>query len=77
MTGFQKRTPESMRGRLFGVVGSITMALMPIGTAVGSVVNDLWPGHVREILTAGFVLMLIVTVAVFPSKKVREYMSWE
>jgi hypothetical protein len=39
MTGFQKRTPETLRGRLFGAVGTVAMALMPIGTAVGRGVN--------------------------------------
>jgi DHA3 family macrolide efflux protein-like MFS transporter len=77
ITGFQKRTPESLRGRLFGVIGSLTIALMPIGTALGSVANDLWPGHVREILTASFILMLAATVVVFPNKNLRKYMSWE
>jgi hypothetical protein len=41
------------------------------------VVNDLWRGHVREILTASFVLMLAVTLAVFPNRKVRSYMAWD
>lgn len=41
-TWLQSEVPDSLRGRVFGVLGSVFPALEPVGTMVGSAIASLW-----------------------------------
>ena len=58
----QKRTPPSVRGRVFGLLTMIRHGLTPLGMAVFGLLIDVWDGHTADVLfwtgTAGLVTIL-------------------
>jgi MFS family permease len=60
----QGLTPPEMRGKLFGLVGSFAGALIPLGTAIGGVLGDLFPIQLvvpvtGAIATVGFLPLIL------------------
>ncbi|MFP4376559.1 MAG: hypothetical protein ACLFP4_05905, partial [Spirochaetales bacterium] len=75
LSTLQGLTPANMRGKVFGLLGSFTGGLIPLGTATGGILGDLFP-----ITTVVPVTGIIATVGFLPlvlSKRVARAYAGE
>lgn len=65
----QKTTPDHMRGRVFGVISSITMAITPLGMILSGLLLDTIPVYILPV-TSG-VSIIAITVIMARNKNLR------
>jgi MFS family permease len=75
MTMIQSATPAELRGRVMGLLVTLTAGLMPIGMALGGVIGDLTGKNVPAILTASAVLALLVTAGAAARRDCRRFLA--
>ena len=74
-TILQLRTKSSIRGRVFGVVGTLAGALTPIAMAFSGVMADLTNKNIPLIYSVSGTIMIIITIVVWFSKDIRTFLT--
>ncbi len=77
MTILQQSTPSAIRGRVFGLVGTITMGLSPIAVGLSGVVADLTGQNIPLIYVFGGAITFIFTLAISFSVEYRRFLAFE
>ncbi|HEV2856563.1 MAG TPA: MFS transporter [Thermoanaerobaculia bacterium] len=76
MTMAQGTTPPELRGRVMGLVTTLSGGLVPIGMALGGIVGDLTGKNVPLIYSVCGALTVIVILATCLRADTREYLAW-
>ena len=76
-TILQLTTPSQIRGRVFGVLGTISGGLMPIGMGLAGVVADLANQNIPAILLVCGFLVAVCTILVSFSREFRSFLAYE
>ena len=74
-TMIQRTTPSEMLGRVMGLLGTLSMGLMPIGMALGGVVGDLTGKNVPLVLGVSAGLALLISIALGSRRPLREFLA--
>jgi MFS family permease len=77
MTILQQSTPSAIRGRVFGLVGTITGGLAPIAMGLSGVVADLTGQNIPLIYISGGAITFILTLAISFSGQYRRFLAFE
>jgi len=77
VTILQITTPSEIRGRIFGVLATITSGLIPVGIALTGVVTDLLDQNVMFIFAICGGMTALCTVIVSANGAFREYLAFE
>ena len=75
MTIVQTTTPPELRGRVLGLVTTLTAALTPLGMATGGIVGDLTSKDVPLIYTSCGVLSFCFTLVAIGRRSTLEFLS--
>jgi MFS family permease len=75
MTMLQVATPDEVRGRVIGVVLTMSAGLMPLGMAVGGVVGDLTGKNVPLVYAVCGLCALLVTVVLGVRRDLRDFLA--
>lgn len=67
-TILQRATPKNFRGRVFGIIGTISGGLMPLGMGLTGIITDLLNKNVPLIFSSSSMMLFIVSVFVFFNK---------
>jgi len=73
----QATTPSEIRGRVFGLLATISGAITPIAMGVTGPLADLTGQNIPLIYVACGVIMLILSVLVCSSRAMRRYLAYE
>ena len=77
MTILQITTPSEIRGRVFGLLGTLSMGLMPIGLGLAGVVAD-WTNHNIPLIFAFCGVVIVLAAVIFSSQReFRSFLSYE
>ena len=74
-TILQLRTRSSIRGRVFGVVGTLAGALTPIAMAFSGIVADLTNKNIPLIYSTSGIIMITITIIVWFNKDIRKFLT--
>lgn len=77
VTIIQLTTPSEIRGRVFGLIGTIAGGLVPIGMGLAGVIADLTGRNIPLIYIACGVISGILTLLVSMSRDFRNYLAYE
>jgi hypothetical protein len=77
MTILQITTPSEIRGRVFGLLGTIAAGLMPVGMGLAGVVADMTGNNIPAIFMACGAIVSIVTIIIAMGREFREYLAFE
>lgn len=77
VTVFQVSTPSAIRGRVLGLASTMSMAVAPIGMALGGVVGDLTGKNVPLIYAVCGGLVALTALVLGTREGLRDYLSWE
>ena len=77
MTVFQLTTPTEIRGRVFGVMGTMTGGLVPISIGLAGIVLDLLDKNVLLIYLFCGTMVFLVAVALGFNKNYRDFLATE
>ena len=69
----QLAVPQSARGKVMGLVETLSGGLTPIGMAVGGLLGEFLP--LRLVISGGFIMMGVVILPLLLTKGVREFFS--
>jgi len=73
----QLTTPGLIRGRVFGLLGTISGSVMPIAAGLSGVVADLTGRNIPLIYLACSAGLMLLSVAVVLNRNVREFLAYE
>ena len=74
-TMIQASTPTELRGRVMGLLGTLSGGLVPLGLAVGGVVGDLTGKNVPLVVVACCSIALVVTLLLGFRRPCREFLA--
>ena len=74
-TILQTTTPSEIRGRVFGLLGTLALGLAPIGMGLAGPVADLTGQKIPLIFVACGLLMVAFTLAVATDRDFRAYLA--
>lgn len=77
MTILQVTTPGSMRGRVFGLLGTLSGGLAPIAMGLAGVVADLLDHNIRLIFVSCGIFMLAFSIILTANRNFRNFISYE
>lgn len=77
ITILQITTPSEMRGRLFGLLGTISGSLAPVAMGLAGVVADLVNQNIPLIYLACGAIMTVLSLALLLNREVRQFLSYE
>jgi len=77
ITIMQVTTPSEIRGRVFGVLGTISGGLMPIGMALAGVIADIAQQNIPAIFAACGLITAACTLLVSTSRDFREFLAFK
>ena len=72
-TTVQSVTPKEMRGKVFGLMGSISGALLPLSYAFGGILADLYDLQLLAVVT--YVGIMLLVVVLYFNKPIKELFS--
>jgi len=76
-TTFQLRVPSEMRGRVFGLLGTISGGLAPIAMGLAGVIADLTDQNVAGIFIGCGLLAAAISAIMVGNKSLREFLAYE
>lgn len=71
----QTATPGEMRGRVMGLLGTLSGGLMPLGMVLGGIVGDLTGKNFPAIVLVSAGIALLVTISLGASRASREFLA--
>jgi len=74
-TIMQISTSQEIRGRVFGFIGTITGALIPLGMGLTGVLTDLAGKNIPLIYSISGIVLIIISLYVFFSKEIRKFLA--
>ncbi|MCB0752351.1 MAG: hypothetical protein KDC52_12830, partial [Ignavibacteriae bacterium] len=74
-TILQITTESNMRGRIFGFIGTISGALIPIGMGVAGFVADLTNKNIPVIYIGSGIFILLISLYIVGSKDIRDFLA--
>ncbi|MCB9210958.1 MAG: MFS transporter [Ignavibacteriales bacterium] len=74
-TILQITTESNMRGRIFGFIGTISGALIPIGMGVAGFIADLTNKNIPVIYIGSGIFILIISLYIVGSKDIRDFLA--
>lgn len=77
VTILQLTTPTEIRGRVFGLLGTLGMALMPLAMGLSGLVADLMNQDLRTLFVACGVISVVLSLAVCFSGAFRTFLAYE
>jgi MFS family permease len=75
MAVLQMTTPQNMRGKVFGFIGTVAGGLTPLAMVLGGVLAEFI--SIRVIISASFVLTLLFFAALAFSPAIRRYVNFD
>lgn len=75
ITMIQRATPETMLGRVMGVIQALSGGLMPLGMALGGVIGDLTDKNVPLVVMICGSLALVATLLLGTRRDCREFLA--
>ncbi len=67
----QRMTPDTLRGRVWGVLGTITGGIAPLGVIITGLIIDVTPPYIIPIFSG--VMVVILALLMGSSKSMKEY----
>jgi DHA3 family macrolide efflux protein-like MFS transporter len=77
ITILQVTTSSEIRGRVFGVLNTLSAGLMPLGMGLAGIVADLTDQNIPLILIACGAISVLLTIALSSSPELREFLAYE
>lgn len=77
MTALQINIPEQIRGRVMGVISSLSGALMPLGMGISGIVADLVDMRIPLIFCVSASCILVCVVIAMLQKETIQYLAYE
>ncbi|MDX9856776.1 MAG: MFS transporter [candidate division Zixibacteria bacterium] len=77
MTILQLSTPSRIRGRVFGLLGTLAMGLSPIAMGLAGVVADMVDQNIPLLFASIGAITMCLTIAMATSRAFREYLAFE
>jgi hypothetical protein len=77
VTILQRTTPSEIRGRVFGLLGTLSMGLTPIGMGLTGMAAELTHRQTTPIFVASGLTMTVVTLWVATGRDFRQYLAYE
>jgi DHA3 family macrolide efflux protein-like MFS transporter len=77
ITVLQLTTPGEIRGRVFGVLGTLSAGLMPIGLGLAGVVADLVDQKIVVIFAVCGLIIAALSIILMASRGFHDYVSYE
>lgn len=77
MTILQITTPSEIRGRVFGLLGTLSMSLMPFGMGLAGIIVDWLDKNVIPIFAGCGTVIILVTVIVSFQRAFRNYLAYD
>jgi len=74
-TVLQLASPSDIRGRVFGLLATLTSGLAPLGMGIAGVIADLANKNIPTIYATCGVLVLILSIAMACSKEARDFLT--
>ena len=71
----QVATPGEIRGRVFGLLGSLSASLAPIAMGLSGIVADLVNQNIPLIYVSCGVIMTVLSLAVTASRHFRQFLA--
>jgi hypothetical protein len=73
----QKTTPSTIRGRVFGLLGTLSSALAPVAMGLAGVVADLVNKNILLIYTSCGAILVIIDILLAMNKEYRNFLSYK
>jgi MFS family permease len=77
ITLLQKTTPSEIRGRVFGLLGTISSALAPIAMGLAGAVADLVNKNIPLIYISCGAILVVIDIIISLNKEYRHFLSYE
>ncbi len=77
ITLLQKTTPSAIRGRVFGLLGTLSSALAPVAMGLAGVVADLVNKNIPLIYTSCGTILVIIDILIAMNKEYRDFLSYK
>ena len=77
ITLLQKTTPSEIRGRVFGLLSTLSSALAPLAMGLAGIVADLVNQNIPLIYTTCGAILVIVSIAISLNREFRNFLSYE
>lgn len=74
-TILQMASSSEIRGRVFGLLGTLTSGLAPIGMGIGGVIADLADKNIPAIYVVCGLLVLVLSIVMACSKEARDFLK--
>jgi MFS transporter, DHA3 family, macrolide efflux protein len=74
-TVLQLASPSDIRGRVFGLLATLTSGLAPLGMGIAGVIADLANKNIPVIYATCGVLVLLLSIAMASSKEARDFLT--
>jgi len=77
ITLLQKTTPSEIRGRVFGLLYTLSLALFPIAMGLSGIVADLVNHNIPLIYITSGVILVILSIILSLNRDFRDFLSYE
>ncbi len=77
ITTMQITTPSAIRGRVFGLLGTLTTSLIPIGMGLAGVVADLVDHDIALLFRVCGVAAVVATLLIVLDRPFRDFLAYE
>ena len=77
LTILQASTEENLRGRVFGLLGTLTGSVMPLAMGLSGIVFDLVGRNISLIFVASGSLLLITAITISLRKNYRAFIAYD
>lgn len=70
----QLTVPQEMRGKVFSLMGTVTMGLTPLGMALGGILAELI--SIKIIITSSFLITIVITIIFIFIKSFKRFINF-